>query len=282
MLEMLLMRLAAAVALAAALQAEGGRATEVRAYPIGLLDLEAAVRLVRTLLSPEGVAVEDRGHHRVIVSDRPDVHARVAAALRGLDTPARNVRIRVTHDAERLDERTLLEGSAGASAGGVRVGVGRHPPSRGVEVTADASRSRTTAKTEQEIVVLSGGRAEIAVTEQVPYADWFWSWGQAQGLWTPAVQWRDVGASLVVEPIALGDGRVRVRVTPAFGYWLDRARQVTEVHQLTTEVVVREGEPIDLGGLPMSDREFRDRFLVGLDQGGTRQRVRITLRARVD
>jgi len=57
---------------------------------------------------------------------------------------------------------------------------------------------------------------------------------------------------------------------------------VTEIHQLTTEVVVREGEPIDLGGVPMAEGEFRDRFLVGLDRSGTLQRVRITLRATVE
>ncbi|HVR70241.1 MAG TPA: hypothetical protein VMT87_05285 [Vicinamibacteria bacterium] len=260
----------------------GAAPPDVRAYPVGLMDLDAAVTLVRSLLSPEGVAVEDRGNNRVIVSDRPEVHVRVAAALRGLATPARNVRIRVTHESERLDERTLLGGSAGASAGGVTVGVGRNPPRGGVDVRADASRHRSTSRTEQEIVVMSGGQARITVAEQVPYTDWFWSWGQAQGLWAPAVQWRDVGASLVVEPVALGDGRVRVRLTPALSYFLDRERLVTEIHQLTTEVVVREGEPIELGGVPMSDTEFRDRFLVGFDRGRTLQRVHITLRATVE
>ena len=267
---------------AAALQAGVARGVEVRAYPVGLMDLESAVRLVRSLLSPDGVAVEDRGNNRVVVSDRPDVHARVAAALRGLETPARNVRIHVTHESERLDERTLLEGSAGASAGGVRVGAGRRPPRTGVDVRGEATRSRSTSRTEQEIVVLSGGRAEVAVAEQVPYTEWFWSWGLAQGLWSGAVQWRDVGASLVVEPIALGDGRIRVRLTPAFSYFLDRERLVTHVQQLTTEVVVRDGERLELGGVPLANKEFRDRFLVGLDRSGTLQRVRITLQATVE
>lgn len=272
----------AVLALATTLPAAGAPAREVHGYPVGLMDLDTAVKLVRSLLSPDGVAVEDRRNNRVVVSDRPEVHARVAAALKGLDTPARNVRIRVTHDSERLDERTLLGGSAGAQSGGVQVGVGRNPPRSGVDVRAEASRSRSTSQTQQEIVVLSGGKAQITVAEQVPYTDWFWTWGQSHGLWAPAVQWRDVGASLVVEPVALGDGRVRVRLTPAFSYFLDRERLVTEIHQLTTEVVVREGEPIDLGGLPVAEREFRDRFLVGFDRSGTLQRVRITLRATVE
>ncbi len=277
------LRLLGALALAVLAAAPArAAAPEVRAHPVGLMDLDAAVQLVRSLLSADGVAVEDRRNNRVIVSDRPEVHARVAAALRGLDTPARNVRIRVTHEAERLDERTLLGGSAGAGAGDVRVGVGRNPPRSGVDVRAEASRSRSTSTTQQEIVVLSGGKAHITVAEQVPYADWFLDWGQGQGLWARTIQWRDVGASLVVEPVALGDGRVRVRLTPAFSYFLDRERLVTEIHQLTTEVVVREGEPIALGGVPMSDAEFRDRFLVGFDRGRTLLRVHITLQATVE
>jgi hypothetical protein len=48
------------------------------------------------------------------------------------------------------------------------------------------------------------------------------------------------------------------------------------------QVVAREGEPVDLGGVPMANREFRDRFLVGFDRSGTLQRVHITLRATVE
>jgi len=75
-------------------------------------------------------------------------------------------------------------------------------------VRAEASRGRSTSQTQQEILVISGGKAQITVAEQVPYTDWFWTWGQSQGLWAPAVEWRDVGATLVVEPVALGDGRI--------------------------------------------------------------------------
>jgi hypothetical protein len=149
-------------------------------------------------------------------------------------------------------------------------------------VRAESSRTQDRSQTRQELLVLSGSQASIQVAEQVPYADWFRSWGEPYGLWTPAVQWRDVGASLVVEPVALGDGRLRIRLTPAFSYFLDRERQVTEIQQLATEVVVREGETIEVGGVPMADRQFLDRFLLGFDRSGTAQRVRITLKATVE
>jgi type II secretory pathway component GspD/PulD (secretin) len=90
-----------------------------------------------------------------------------------------------------------------------------------------------------------------------------------------------VGTSLAVEPLVLDDHTIRLRVTPEFGYFLDRDRRVSRVQQLSTEVVVREGDEIDLGGL-MSNREFKERFLVGVGRRGQTERIQIRLKARVE
>jgi type II secretory pathway component GspD/PulD (secretin) len=237
---------------------------EVRAYPVGNLDLETAAGLVRPLLSPAGTVVEDRRNHRLVVADVPAVHARVAQALQNVDVPARNLRITVTHEAERVERRDAVAIHTGPV------------------VSAQSSRSRSSEHARQELVVLSGGRATIEVARQLPYVDWFWTWGQPQGLWGRAVAWRDVGSLLVVEPLVTGEHTVRLRVTPAFSYFVDRDRVVTAVQQLSTEVVVREGEPIDLGGLPVRDRDFYERFLIGFDRQGQTERARITLLARIE
>jgi len=168
--------------------------------------------------------------------------------------PARNVRITVFHSSQRLEK---ISG-------------------------AGATKTRTTSETRQEILVMSGGRARIQVADQVPYADWFWTWGQGAGLWpAQSVQWRDVGTSLAVEPVILDDQTIRLRVTPEFSYFLDRERLVTRVQQLSTGGVAREGEEIDLGSLQMSN-EFKERFLIGLSRGGETEQVRIRLKARVE
>ena len=169
---------------------------------------------------------------------------------------ARNVRITVTQWSERVEDRA-----------------------RGL----DASSSRSTSKTRQEILVLSGGRATLKVAEQVPQAEWFWTWGQGAGLWpAQSVQWRDVGTSLAVEPVVLDDHTIRLRVTPEFSYFIDRERRVSRVQQLATEVVVHEGEEIDLGRVTMSNEEFQERFLLGVGRSGQTERVQIRLKARAD
>jgi type II secretory pathway component GspD/PulD (secretin) len=243
---------------------------QLKTYPLGLLDAETATEVVRGLLSPQGRVVEDRVNHQLIVWDHPDRHALIESALREARPEPRNIRIVVAHSAERLEDRR----GADVGVGGAR----RDEP----VVRGRASSSRSAIETRQEILVLNGRKASIQVAERVPYEDWFFEWGASHGLWGREVRWRDVGAAMAVEPLLLGDGRLRVRLTPTFSYFVDRERRLSEVHELATEVVVSEGETIDLGGVPVSESEFLDRFLVGVDQGGTRQRVRITLEARVE
>jgi len=194
----------------------------------------------------------------------------------------RNVRIVVTGANEHTGSRQGVEASAGGRVGDVQVGVGRYPPPSGVVVRGDASRSRSSAETRQELLVMSGGRAEISVAEEVPYQEWFATWGQGHGLWQPGIAWKQVGARLLVEPTVVGEGTLRVRLTPAFSYWLDQRSLTTEVSQLTTEVMVREGQEIDLGGVDTPDRQFLDKFLVGFNQSHETARLRITLRASIE
>lgn len=194
----------------------------------------------------------------------------------------RNVRIVVTGTSERTARHQGVEASGAGRVGDVRIGAGRFPPESGVVVRGTASRSRSRDETRQELLVMSGGRGEIVVAKEVPYVDWFQVWGQGYGLWQSGLRWKEVGARMLVEPVILDDDTLRVRLTPAFSYLLDGRSLTTAVTQLTTEVVVREGQEIDLGGIPFSDRQFLEKFLVGFDEAGETVQTRITLKASID
>ncbi|HUG53352.1 MAG TPA: hypothetical protein VMR21_07120 [Vicinamibacteria bacterium] len=258
--------------------------TEMRVYDLGLTDVGVATDVVKGLLSPEGRVYPDPAQHRLVVSDRPDVHARVAAALRTLSVPPRNVRIEVTTRLERTGRERGFEvgGTIGGGRRGAGVSVGRRPPPSGVGVSGRDTRSSTDIHARQQLLVLSGGKASLVVAEQVPYSEWLFDWGLGRGLWAQSVRWQEVGTSLVVEPRVLGDGTILVRLTPRVDYWLDGATRAVEVNELSTEVVVREGEEITLGGVPFRDEEFRERFLLGVDQSGQTASVAMTLRATVE
>jgi hypothetical protein len=244
---------------------------EVKVYPLGLQDVETAAALARAHLSREGRVFADVPNHRLVVFDRPDVHARIAAALSALDLPDRNVRIEVTHRRGATARRDSLGGSVELGGRGSSVGV------RG-----GSSRSTSESTTRQQLVVLDGGRAEISVAEEVPEPEWFWTWGLGRGHWVEGTRWRDVTTSLLVEPRVLPDGRIRVRLIPRFAYWLDRERRLTEVQELATDVVVADGQEIDVGGVPMQDEVFRERFLLGVDSGGRTSKSEIRLKASAD
>ena len=256
--------------------------TELRVYDLGLADVLMAADVVRGLLSADGKVYPDPAQHRLVVSDRPDVHARVAQALRTLAVAPRNVRIEVTARLERTDRDRQIGASGSVGAGPVGVGAGRRPAERGVSIGAEDSRSRTTVDARQQLLVLSGGRASLTVAEQVPYSEWLFTWGVAHGLWAQSVAWQQVGTSMVVEPRVLGDGTIHVRLTPRFDYRAGGASEAVDVSELSTEVVVHAGEPIDLGGVPFRDETFRERFLAGLDESGQTARVAMTLRATVE
>jgi len=241
--------------------------SRVEVYDLGLRDARSTEAMVRALLSAEGRVYADEANHRLVVYDRPEVHRRVAEALRKLEVAARNIRIRVRSNLARTSR----------SRGGSIVLDGS-----GIGVRGGATDSRSRAVSDQEILVISGGTASLRVAEEIPYPDWFWTWGLDHGLWTQGVRWRDVGTSLVVEPRVLGDGTLRVRLTPRFDYVIDRETLTTEVHSLSTEVVLREGEELDLGGVPLRDEEFRERFFVGLDDSRRTLRAQVTIRATVE
>jgi hypothetical protein len=192
------------------------------------------------------------------------------AAVGVVDAPAqeaRNIRIQVTTNRRETGYQRGVE-------------VGR-PGDRGPAVRGGLSRSRSGATSVMDLLVMNGGRGSLRVAQEVPHREWLWTWGVGRGLWS-GVAWQNVETSLLVEPLLQPDGRVRVRVTPRFDYVLDARRMTTEVTELSTEVLVSPGQEVSLGGMPVADQEFRERFLVGLDDRGRTVALDMTLRATVE
>jgi len=217
----------------------------------------------------------------VAVLALPLLAGTAARALAADDLP-RNVRIVVTGTSERTANQQGVEAAGSGRVGNVRIGAGHFPPESGVAVRGTASRSRSHDQTRQELLVMSGGRGEIVVAKELPYVDWFQVWGQGYGLWQPGIRWKEVGARMVVEPVVVNEDTIRVRLTPEFSYLVDGRSLTTEVTQLSTEVMAKDGQELDLGGVPFSDKQFLEKFLVGFDQYGETVQTRITLTPSID
>lgn len=259
--------------LVAAIHASPVAASDVTAdvtavHPVGFTDPAAAAATVRAVVGREGSVVHDPAGRRLIVVAPAHVQQRVRAALATLLGEARNVRIEV---------KTAYERSARRAGAGVELR--RHGGEPRLGVSGGASRSTGSGHAVQHVLTVSGSRARLRVAREVPYAEWLWSWGAARGLWVEGgTRWHAVETSLAVEPHVLGDGRILLRVMPRFDYEVGGRRETTDVTELAAEVVVREGEEVDLGSL-VRDEGFRERFLLGFDQGGEEMRIRVTVRA---
>jgi len=99
------------------------------------------------------------------------------------------------------------------------------------------------------------------VAEEVPYSEWLYTWGITHGLWAQNVVWQEVGTSMVVEPRVLGNGTTWFVSRRASTTGRPGNSQTVDVTELSTEVIVREGAEISLGGVPFRDADFRERFL---------------------
>lgn len=253
----------------------------VEVYPLGLVDFELAEKIASEIVSKEGKLIPDKPGNRLIVLETSERHATLQNALTKLNVPPKHIRIRVAFQDNSAESRRAIQVGGRASIDGVTVKTGPQSRSSSVTVVGDQSDATTTSLVQQELLVISGGKARLFVGQEVPYADWFWSWGLQRGLWGGGVQWRDVGARMVVEPYVL-DRRIRLRLTPEFSYLLDGQRMTTAIEALTTEVIVEDGQEVDLGGLPTENREFTSRFLTGSTHMGEKRSLRIRLQAAIE
>jgi type II secretory pathway component GspD/PulD (secretin) len=259
---------------------------EVQVYPLDLSDFEVAQQVVAGMISPDAKLVPDKTNNRLIIYDYPSVHQAVRQALRKVRAPLQNVRIQVSFrnnsTASNQDvgvTGVIRSGNATVMTGGAQ--------EHSTHVQINNMNSSLASIVQQELLVMSGGKARLRVGTDLPYLDWFWTYGTQNGLWGIAVgggtvRWKEVGASMIVEPYVMAGGKIRVRLTPEFSYVLEGQTLSTAVEKLTTEIFVQDGQEIDLGGISNSNQEFYSKFLIGYSHSGERRSLGITLKPKIE
>ena len=273
-----MLRIALLTALAATLQAGEAPPPEFRVYPLGFADASNTVAGVGALLGADGKVFYDDTSRRLMVLAPSNRHAQVAALVRDLDIPPRNVRIEVRYRGQGLE--TESRASVNGQARGV-FGPGTSRTTIRLQPSVVQESTTVNSTTAQQLLVASGRQASIFVGETVPYLEWIMDYGVRYGLITRQVAWQQVGAALVAEPFVIGDGpMIRVRLTPELSGLVNGNPYRTRFTTLATEVVVNDGVPFSLGGLS-DNRDFYSHFLVGMSRSGVRQNLDIELTARI-
>ena len=258
-----------------ALSAPAGAEREFAAYAVGDTELAAAEQVVRSVLDPEDTVARDERGRRLLIMTSAAHHRQIAELMAKLNPPARNIRIQVRFTgAGRQQEREASlrgQGQVTLTPGGHAQGQITLQP----RVVNQLSTRQT--DTAQLLLVASGREASLRVGEEVPYLDWMVDYGLSRGWLTSRVTWQRVGATLVVQPTLIGDGPdLRIRVTPELSGMVDGRPERIRFAQAATELVARDGQPLQLGGFN-EHRDFYDRFLVGLRSGGQAESLSIEL-----
>lgn len=248
----------------------------LKVYPVGQTEPELAAEVVRPLLAPEDQLIVDAKGARLIVRAEPEIQGKIAEVIRQLDVPPINVRIDVEFDeAGRSDRSELGVGARGRvvwpASGGDPSGAVR------VNVSGGMRSDTNDRRTVQSLLVASGREATLRVGESVPQVDWFMEYGRNCGTLVGQVSWQEVGSFLVVQPTVIGSGPdVRIRVIPELSGRVDGQSRRVRFASAATEVTVRAGETISLGGL-QKDESFYSRFLLGFSRGGEASSLDIRL-----
>jgi len=252
---------------------------EVEVYPLGLSDFETAERIANQIVSSEGKLVADKKGNRLILLDYPEKREALRQALTKVLPASCNVRIQVSF----LEDNTIDASSLGFQGGG-EIGPGVVNPGEGshFEIKAQESGANTLSFLEQELIVMSGGKAHLRVGTNLPYADWIYSYGVDHGFWAGAIRWKEVGAQMIVEPYVLDNKQIRIRLTPELSYVVDSRTMTTAIEKLSTEIIVSSGDVIDLGGIPAANKEFYSKFLVGFNRLGEKRSLQIKLKPTVE
>jgi len=176
--------------------------------------------------------------------------------MTGLGQAPDNVAIKIEKvDANTLNEMGLslggryedgrasvrLASSALMQRNGLQIGVASG--SARLRAGASAASRRDSFRQQLFVTVLNGQEGMILVGDDV--------YVQRLGYWSPAgyqvlAERAFVGRALIVRPKILGNGAIQVELWPRFTTREGRAINLTE---LATTVVVRDGQPIVIGGM---------------------------------
>ncbi len=255
------------------LQQEG----PLRIYKVRFADVtEVAAVIPMMMPSTNGLVVKTVGK-TLVVRGTPEQHEVVQQMLRDLDAPPKNIQINVEFGTSG-DSHTREIGIR--PRGPIIID---HDGIHGSLQGSLIDQSTTTRENTTQMLVAADGRsASIRVGERVPYVTWLTEYGHRHGyVRNVGIEWRDVGSFLVMEPTIVAPGLIRVRLTPELSGRLENGdRQSIQFTHLATEVTVRDGQTISIGGFS-KDEDFSSKFLIGRGSSGESSVTDITLTPRI-
>ncbi len=230
---------------------------EMEIIPLKNRTVDQVMPVIRPLVEPGG-ALSGMNNQLILRASRKN-RDEIKQALAALDTPARQLVIRVTQNRDAAMNRSgaeafgsvgndhvrVTQSPTGVAAGGGTVVIKQGSSAVGAQVVE--TRSTRTASAAQSVQVVEGGRAFINVGQSIPLPMQQVVLGPGGAIVTNTTVYRDIGQGFYAEPRLAGD-RVMLDISPQFDTPGSAGYGSVNTQRVSTSISGRLGEWIELGG----------------------------------
>lgn len=133
------------------------------------------------------------------------------------------------------------------------------------DLGATSRETRVRRSTGIFTLVQDGGASTLNVAARIPYREAIFlrDYATGAGYLAPGIAFENVGTALRVRAWILPDDRVRLRLTPTVSHFSADGSGTIELTEATSELEVRSGEPVTIGG-STSDTSEVTREILGI------------------
>jgi len=254
-------------------EADLARLRDLRAFRLGHADPAELQPVLEQSLSPIGRVTPYPPLRTLVVEDRPEAIERIARIVAALDVPPRQVLIearileaRMSRDMRFGIDWSLVfsrgrgsgsldvegfSGAAGQGGSGVFLSWGEGDFGAAIENLEGVEELNTLAA--PRLVATDGTEAEIIIGGQLG----FYVVTTVDNTVLQSVEFIDTGAQLRLTPLIAGDGYVRMRVHPELSDGaIENGLPTKTTAEVTTDVLLRDGQTLFIGGLIREREEF--------------------------
>ena len=222
---------------------------EVKVFEIQHGSARSMYAVFEHLKSPEGKVTIHDAANKLIVVDYPENIRQMEKVIAKLDVPKEQLEITVI--VAEVSGRFLAE--AGISSGQVVIPEQRFQQVRYLLTSSEESSIRS----DMSIRTLSGQPATLQVAREEFFGGTIQRSGDTTVYMPPAT--RSAGNFLVVLPRVNDDGTIAVKVRPEMSRFQDD--QSVYERSIITQVVVKSGDTIAIGGVTTSRQQVNERAL---------------------
>ncbi len=215
---------------------------------------------------------------RLILQASPQRQSHLKNLIAQMDTARRNLRISVRQGVNRdmTDQqqgvsgvwqkdqtRIVINNESRANPGDATI---RRNGEHG-HVTLRTNRTTSTSRSRSDLSLLvhDGGYATLRVGESLPQVQPYLHLAGQRLAAVDTAHVYDVSTGFDVWPRMQGD-RIHLRINPRLVFRTDQGNRVIQFMELQTEIVVRPGEWVDLGGLVEHSNDVNRQILASRDQ----------------